>query len=130
MLKGYEMRKDSDHCLECGCEFEYKRKGKIFCDDICRSRYHNRTKNWVRHYHSKVIGALERNCSILATLLEKEITSAEIGDLTLWGYNIEYATSVRKSKSHIEYRCFEYKFYRSEDKIYGLERVTPDVIKR
>jgi len=124
-MKGYEEIEKPVHCLECGQEIEYYRKGKIFCDDLCRSRYHNRSKNWRRHYHSKVIGILERNCSILESLLEKNISSVELGDLTLWGYNIEYATSVRRCKNHLEYRCFEFKFYRSENKIYGLEKVTP-----
>lgn len=123
-----DMKKEMEegkHCLECGSPIEYYRKGKIFCDDLCRSRYHNRDKNWVRNYHTIVIGKLERNCSILKELLSKEITSVDLGDLEQWGFRIEYATSVRKMKTHMEYRCFEYKFFRSDSRIFGLERIKP-----
>lgn len=116
---------EKKHCLECGSEIEYDRKGKMFCDDRCRSQYHNKEKNWVRHYHTRVIGALERNCGILKELVEKGIQAVELGDLEQWGYSIDCATSVRKTKTHLEYRCFEYKFKRSENRIFGIEKVIP-----
>ena len=119
------INEDERHCLECGNEIEYYRKGKLFCDDRCRSKYHNRDKNWIRHYHAKVIGVLERNCDILKELCEKEIKSVDLGDLEQWGFSIDYTTSVRKMRRHLEYRCFEYKFNRSEGKIYGIEKVPP-----
>lgn len=129
-MKEYDIKKTEKCCLECGNEMEYYRKGKLFCNDLCRSRYHNRTKNWTRHYHSKVIGILERNSCILDDLIRQDITSVDLGDLTLWGYNIEYATSVRKLRTHLEYRCFEYRFYRSDNRIYCIEKLGPVTKKR
>ena len=125
-MKGYGEIEEKHLCLECGGAIEYYRKGKIFCDELCRSRYHNKAKNWKRHYHAKVIGILERNYSILQSLEDKQITNMDIGDLIVWGYNIEYATSIRRTRNHLEYRCFEYKFYRSDNRIFGLERITPE----
>lgn len=70
----------------------------------------------------KVIGALDRNHSILESLIDDGVTRIDIPDLAQMGYNFDCITSYHKVRNHNEYRCFDIKYYMSESTVFRLER--------
>ena len=53
----------------------------------------------------------------------KAVTTIDLGDAIQWGFNPEYITGLRKYRMRMECRCFDIKYYRSENKLYGIEKV-------
>ena len=117
----YREIEEKAHCLECGSEIQYYRKGKQFCTDSCRFRYHNKSKSKSRHYQSIVNGALSRNYMILKELYEKGVKSMSLGDLVTSGFQPMVCTGYTKDRSHSEYHCYEYKYYLSSSRLFGLD---------
>ena len=117
-------------CLECGTPIQYGRSDKKFCCDYCKNRWHNeRNKDYVR-IRSKVTHALDKNYRILTLLLGNGKTSAPMSDLQQWGFSPEYVTGMNKGRMRTEYRCFDIRYNRSENKIYNICRVpdSPSVV--
>lgn len=117
--------KETGKCLECGTEITYGRTDKKFCSDVCKNKYHNRRHGEYIRTHAKVINALDKNHEILKQMLQTGITSAKIGDMVQWGFNPEYVTNARKIRHKMEYRCFDIRYFQSENKIYKIEAVKP-----
>lgn len=109
-------------CLECGDIITYGRADRKFCSDSCKNRYHNSRNHRYRSVHLRVLGILEKNYQILQQLLDKGVTSIDLGDLAQLGYNKEFATSYHKIRGRNEYRCFDIKFYCTESRIFRIER--------
>ena len=110
-------------CLECGNVITYGRLDKKFCCDSCKNKYHNREQKDSRDIHRKVLRGLEKNYEILKKLHRTSITSIGIGDLLSMGFRPEYSTSYRKVNSHDEFRCFEFKYYISQTRLFNLQKV-------
>ena len=75
----------------------------------------------------RVLGILDRNHEILEGLLRMGITSIDAGDLAQMGYNNDYATAFYKTRRRTEIRCFDIKYYCSENKIYSIEKVVTPI---
>lgn len=111
-------------CLECGDVLPYGRSDMKFCCDGCRSRYHYVNGGHLKSLRTKTIRALDRNHEILESLLERGVTSMNIPDLAQAGYRFDCVTSYHKVRNHNEYRCFDIKYYMSENRIFDLSRVS------
>ena len=64
---------DRPVCLECGDEIRYGRKDKKFCSNTCKNRYHNEIQHYSRSSRLRILGAFDRNYSILEKLLRLNI---------------------------------------------------------
>ena len=115
--------KKSGCCLECGHSIQYGRSDKKFCSDSCKNSWHNRQRKEFLKVHSKVLHVLDKNYSILEHCLLKGKTSLDLGDAVQWGFNPEYITGLRSYRMRMEFRCFDIKYLRSDNKIYNIEKV-------
>ena len=122
----YEEHDDRPVCLECGDEIAYGRKDKKFCSETCKNRYHNERQHYSRSVRLRVLGALDRNYSVLEKLLRLGISSISIGDIANMGYNKEFVTSYHKVGGHNEFRCFDIKYCCSDSKLFHIERIKPE----
>ncbi len=110
-------------CLECGDAIEYGRVTKKFCCEECRNRYHYKLNRNYRNTHLRVSRVLEKNHEVLERLLEMSVVSISLEELAGLGFDPSYMTACRKEGPHIEYRCYDIKYYKSDRRIYSLERV-------
>jgi len=110
-------------CLECGDAIEYGRVTKKFCCEECRNRYHYKLNRNYRNTHLRVSRVLEKNHEVLERLLEMSVVSIGLEELAGLGFDPSYMTACRKEGPHIEYRCYDIKYYKSDRRIYSLERV-------
>lgn len=114
-------------CLECGKEILYGRTDKKFCSEDCRNKYHNNKHKYSRNVHNKVLNGIERNYDILNRLHRSHIASIDIGDLLALGFRLDYSTGYRRANRHDEYRCFEFKYYITRNRLFGLQKVEPPI---
>lgn len=128
-LNDTHMYKKPEHepleCLECGKEIVYGRADKKFCSESCKNKYHNNMHKYSRNMHFKVLNGIEKNYDILSKLFRSHVLSIDIGDLIALGFKIEYSTGYRKFNRHDEYRCFEFKYYITKNRLFGLQKVEP-----
>lgn len=114
-------------CLECGKEILYGRTDKKFCSEDCKNKYHNNKHKYSRNVHNKVLNGIERNYDILNRLHRSHIASIDIGDLLALGFRLDYSTGYRRANRHDEYRCFEFKYYITRNRLFGLQKVEPPI---
>ncbi len=120
---GYkEEDKEGKRCLECGDVLPYGRKDMRFCSPSCKNKWHYQKEGNLKGLRMRTIGAIDRNYSILAELLESGVTSIDIPDLAQLGYNFDCITSYHKVRNHDEYRCYDIKYYMSRSRIFKIER--------
>ena len=110
-------------CLECGDAIVYGRLDKKFCSTACKNRYHNRTSHDRRSVHLRVMNILDRNYSILDSLLDMNTTSIRLNDISLMGFNKEFMTSCRKAGSHMECCCFDIKYCCTAARIFNISKM-------
>ena len=101
---------------------EYGRKNRKFCSETCKNNYHNREYRGIRVRHARVKHCIDRNYDILDKLFKMKVYSIDITDIIMMGFNPEFSTGWRKSKTHIEYRCYEYRYCLSSNKLFNLEK--------
>ena len=112
-------------CLECGKEIQYGRTDRKFCSEDCKNKYHNNMHKYSRSVHIRVLNGIEKNYNILCRLYRSHVPSIDIGDLIALGFRTEYSTGYRKYKRHDEYRCFEFKYYITRNRLFGLQKMEP-----
>ncbi len=110
-------------CLECGDAIEYGRVTRKFCCDECRNRYHYKMNRNYRNMHLRVSRALEKNHEVLDRLLEMSVVSIALEELEKLGFNPAYTTACRKAGCHMEYRCYDIRYFKSDRRIFSLERI-------
>ncbi|HBN01167.1 MAG TPA: hypothetical protein DD383_00805 [Rikenellaceae bacterium] len=110
-------------CLECGDVLPYGRSDMKFCCVSCKSRYHYVNVGHLKGIRLRTIGALDRNHEILVSLLDKGVTSINNSDLAQMGYRFDCVTSYHKVRNHNEYRCYDIKYFMTENRIFELSRV-------
>lgn len=110
-------------CLECGDTIAYGRMDKKFCSVTCKNRYHNRFAHDRKSVRLRILNILDRNYTILETLLDMNTTSIKLSDVSLMGFNKEFMTSCRRAGSHMECRCFDVKYCCTATRIFNIGRV-------
>ena len=118
----YEEEEKRGRCLECGNPLPYGRTDMKFCSSSCRNRWHYLQDGGLQGIRRRIIGTLDRNYSILESLIAEGVTRIDIPDLAQMGYNFDCITSYHKVRNHNEYRCFDIKYYMSGSTVFRLER--------
>ena len=118
----YKVEKNEKaHCLECGEVIPYYRNGKHFCNNACRYQYHNRKKNSVIAYRTKVLRILFKNHEILTEMLNEGKTMIELVDLIAKGFQPYYCTGYIKIGGISEYHCFELRYRLTGKQLFRLK---------
>ena len=94
-------------CLDCKRPIA-GRADKKFCDDACRSNYHNRNRSSETAYLHQINNRLKRNRAILKTLNPAGKIKVGINALRESGFDFSYFTEVYVTRAGREYRfCYE-----------------------
>ena len=111
------------HCLECGDAIDYGRKDKKFCSSSCKNKYHNEAIKRQRWSREKTLRRIDKNHSILSSLLKCGMREIEINAVVALGFRPEYVTFFKKNRKSIDLRCFDIKYKQSEERIYHITKV-------
>lgn len=109
-------------CLECGSPLPPGRSDMKFCCVRCKSRWNYRSSGFSNGFKLKVLNAINRNYSILASLLEDGIVSIDIPDLSARGFDFDCVTSYHKVRCHHEYRIYDIKYFKSDSRVFCICR--------
>ena len=111
------------HCLECG-EPLYGRTDKKFCTTACKSKYHGQIRSIHNRLYNSTIQSLDRNYSILGQLFRLKTSTCPMPELLNMGFCPDCVTHcVRKKGKHLEYRCFDFIYNMSSNKLFNLRRL-------
>lgn len=128
----YKIIGDSDtngtSCLECGTTL-YGRANKRFCCESCKNRYHNKRYQAERNLKLRIKTVLDRNYSILSSLVSGNVYSVERQDLQLMGFNIDYMTAFSKIHNRECCSCYDISFIRTPTRIYNIHRKLLTTVK-
>jgi len=96
------------YCLACGATMA-GRIDKRFCDDACRSGYHNQKYREQDSFVLKINKILKRNRKILAVCHDHNPQPVSIQKLLEEGFLFGYCTEIEaiKGKGHVCF-CYEY----------------------
>lgn len=107
-------------CLECS-EYLVGRSDKKFCDDQCRSSYHNRIHHKSASALKPVNAILRKNHSILRLLCINGTFQLKRDDLLRLGFNPEYHThEYRAPQGEVWYFCYDYGFMENKENLVVL----------
>ena len=115
-------------CMECGKPL-VGRADKKFCDDQCRTSFHNREYREDLDFLRNVQSILKKNRKILAELYTGNNTKIPFNYLKLTGYNFDFSTHSRTTRTGETYFfCFDYGFSRTgEDACLIIKQEIPVV---
>ena len=122
----YKIKHDESEgcCLECGGVLN-GRKDRKFCSLVRKNAYNNRRISIIRKYKSDIMSRLSRNYEILESLLNDKVKNASLEELKALGFDDSCMTGHSPGRrKHEECCCFDIVYYRSENKIFGLRRLT------
>lgn len=119
----YKMNRNIPVCLECGDKIRYGRTDKKFCCDECRNKHHNRIASRGRVYRRRVLATLDRNYSILNSLLNSGITSIDITEVLTMGFIVNAMTSYVNTRHHQVHCCFDIKYIITPTKITSISKL-------
>ena len=98
-------------CVNCHTEF-LGRADKKYCDNYCRSGFHNRTLRRYRNIFSKTNSILKKNRVILEKLFlhtKVDIKPVKLKKLLDLGFNFNFQTHLKKLESgKICVCCYDY----------------------
>lgn len=104
------MHSENKICLSCNKSIR-GRADKKFCDDHCRSAYHNCRHGQSNNYIRSINHALLRNRRILEELLPQTLTTTRTmrTQLYLRGFHFNYFTHTHTSKKgKVYYFCYDH----------------------
>lgn len=114
--------KEIRYCLECGAELQ-GRKGKKFCNLVCKNRYNNRKSQTIRKYRSDIMSRLSRNYEILESLLMENMSCAGMDELHKLGFDDECFTGRKRGfRGNDRRSCFDISYNSSSRRIFNIER--------
>ena len=111
------------YCLECGDEIVFGRSDKKFCSQKCKNDHNNRIGYGDRRFKERTVKALEKNYSILSTLLGSGVTSISLLEIAQLGFNREYITGYHRNGCHDEFCCFNIKYFQSGNKLFHIGKM-------
>ena len=121
----YKLKQEYEgrHCLECG-EPIYGRTDKKFCTRTCKSRWHGQLRSLHNSVYTNTIDCLRRNYGILEHMFKLSVRTCPINELKEMGFRTDCVThNVQKKGKHLEYRCFDFIYNLSENKLFNLRRL-------
>ncbi|MFM7023147.1 MAG: hypothetical protein ACKOXB_09230 [Flavobacteriales bacterium] len=98
------------NCLECGNPL-HGRTDKKFCDNYCRSAYHNKKLLKQNEVIRSTISVLTKNRTILKEIFDKNEKIVRNEILVKKGFSENYFTHYQNTSPNNSYKCcFEYGF--------------------
>lgn len=94
-----------------------------FCSPECKNKWHNHRGSRYRNCRMRVHGTLERNHRILERMLGMGLHSMDLMGLLSQGFIPEYCSACRRIRGHLEYVCYDIRYYISAVRIWGVDRV-------
>jgi len=117
-MSNFEMDRN---CIECGQRI-VGRTDKKFCNDQCRTAWHNRQNSSDNGHVRNVNNILRRNRQILAELTadgKKQIRSVTLSKL---GFKFGYFTGARKVRNgSLEHFCYDQSYMPVANGVYLLK---------
>ena len=83
-------------CLECGEEMPYGRTDKVYCSVKCKNRHYYAEHLAGRYVRTRVASILEKNYSLLESLICEQKESATLSELSVRGFNPDYMSEFFK----------------------------------
>lgn len=107
-------------CMHCGKTI-HGRIDKKFCNNECKSAYHN-IKNRIDNQKIKVINRLLKvNYSILCKINPNQKTKVKRNTLTQNGFNFTYFTNIYTTKKgHVYYFVYDQGYLPLENNFYAI----------
>jgi len=109
------------HCSECGQRIA-GRADKKFCNDQCRTAWHNKMHTGEYIHMKNINNILKRNRRILAELTangRKEIRSVALSKL---GFQFDYFTSTQKDRNgYLSHFCYDMGYMPVSNGVYLLK---------
>ena len=119
-----EYKQQNSVCLECGDGFVSQRSTMKFCCDQCRWDYYNRKNSSARTARRRSIQELERNYTILNSLLEDGCREIPLMKLLGMGFSGNRVTAVAQYGDHLELSIYDISYKQREGLIYDIEKVS------
>jgi len=110
-------------CKECGRSFS-GRSDKKFCDEQCRSAYHNTIRREEFKYVSPTNRILFKNRKILCELTRGGVYCLSFQKLTELGFNQNYITSFDIRDGNPLFICYEFSIYFDLNRTAHISMVT------
>jgi len=105
-------------CKDCGSEL-FGRSDKLFCDDACRSNFHNGRLAEEKRLVYSINSILRKNRRLINAHLQTPMISKI--QLKREGYNFSYYTHSKRMKGRKSYFCYDLG-YREEGEFIQLIR--------
>lgn len=110
-------------CLECGEEMPYGRTDKVYCSVKCKNRHYYAEHLAGRYVRTRVASILEKNYSLLESLICEQKESATLSELSVRGFNPDYMTCHRSRRYYSECGCYDIRYRQNSTRIYCIEKV-------
>lgn len=107
-------------CLQCGAPF-YGRTDKKFCDDQCRSAYHNQLNSSFTNQMRLTHRRLRKNWRILTHYFREGTRAVEYTSIHKEGFIPDIMTGIARRGDTVIYRCYEYAYEIREDGIVYIQ---------
>lgn len=104
----------NNSCRNCGATIR-GRIDKKFCDDSCRSAFHNQVNGEMTSVMRNTHRMLRRNWKILTRHFNRGEYVLDYDRIHQEGFNANLVTGYVLEESRIKYRCYEYTFELSPD---------------
>lgn len=112
---------EANKCLDCGNELK-GRSDKKFCDDQCRSHYHNRLNEGRNRSQRPLNGILRKNHSVLSKLFKARKSRIGREELLQLGFNLNFHTHSKTIDGETFQFCYEYGYRENSSGEYLIMR--------
>ena len=102
------------NCLECGKPLS-GRADKKFCNDHCRSQYHNIRYASKRSQQKPINAILRKNHSVLSRVCAGGQCQIHRDELIERGFNIQFYTHTKSQEGEEYHYCYDFR-YKMDDK--------------
>lgn len=123
------MKQTTSECLYCKQPIDplKGRKDRKYCDDRCRSSYHNQQREEINAVTGRVNNILLNNMKVLKSLLGAKTSVSVSRELMMRkGFSFDYQTQVYK-----DYRfCYEYGYILKGEKYCKIVKGFKDIVER
>lgn len=113
-------------CLQCGNDMGYGRSDRKFCCEVCKNRYNNNRRYVHIAFKEKVNRNLEKNYSLLNSLVKMGIDQIPLAEAQSMGFNPHLVTAITRigRRPTYHYSCYDISFKISESRIFNIQRIT------